>query len=410
MNIFTANVKLYSNLSYGIMARRLFSSLKNIPTILDEKLVPEKINWYYGEYGKTHDTELKTELATLLSFPMDNQVSNRINSYVDKYKIDLIMMHDDLQRCEWFRTVNHAPVLYWVPWDNEDTRFTALRGNLKHTDRIVVVGKFAQNILNKFGHDVEQVYDPIETDVYKPDLEARAKFRAQVNIPDDEPIITFVGRPGWRKRITHTIKVAADVIKRYPKAHFIFHSDLQEKSWGGINPKELFYSHGLLGGKKLITSSKLRFDVGYPEDFMNQLYNATDIYFSPHGGEGMGLPLAEAMSAGKPIVATDYTTTQEFCDYEKGSDLIGKRGCGVRIGNVDGKKMLFADRGVIRPYADLEHMVDQIGYLIENPDVAKKMGKAGREYAVAEIDKRVVAGKIARVIREMTDYTGAYID
>ena len=154
MNIFTANVKLYSNLSYGIMARRLFSSLKGIPTIQDEKLVTDRINWYYGEYGKTHDTELKTELATLLSFPMDNRVSNRINSYVDKYKIDLIMMHDDLQRCEWFRSVNKAPVLYWVPWDNEDTRFTALRGNLKHTDRIVVVGKFAQNILGKFGHDV----------------------------------------------------------------------------------------------------------------------------------------------------------------------------------------------------------------------------------------------------------------
>ena len=409
MNIFTANVKLYSNLSYGIMARRIFSALKNMPRIVDEKVVNDPITWYYGEYGQNYSTVIPTELAQLLPFNM-TEPSNVINSYIKKYNIDMVMMHDDLQRCKWFKNVSGAPVLYWVPWDNEDARMTPDRNALEDADEIAVVGKFAKKLMNDWGYQVNQIYDPIETDVYKPDPEARKQFRDKIGIPDDHYIMTFIGRPGWRKRPYHTIRVAAEVIKRNPKVHFLMHTDLNEPSWGGINPKEIFYANGLLDGNKLITSSKLKFDLGFPTNFMNQIYNATDVYFSPHGGEGMGLPLAEAMSAEVPIVATDYTTTPEFCGYERGGDLIGKRGCGVKIGNVEGKEMYFSDRGVMRPYADLDHMVEQILYLLENDSVRKKMGKAGREYAIENIDKSVVANKLGRLIHRMTDYTGAYID
>lgn len=408
MNILTANVKLYSNLSYGIMARRIFSALKNMPRMVDEKIVGDPITWYYGEYGANYSTMIPTDLAKLLPFDM-NKASMVMNQYIKKYKIDMVMMHDDLQRCKWFKTVSGAPVLYWVPWDNEDTTKSLGRQDLKHADEIVVVGKFAQRVMKDFGYDVEQVYDPIETDVYKPDPKARAEFKKKIGIPEDHKIITFIGRPGWRKRPYHTIKVASEVIKRNPKVHFLMHTDLNEPSWGGINPKEIFYANGLLEGNKLITSKNLRFDLGFPTDFMNQIYNATDVYFSPHGGEGMGLPLAEAMSAGVPIVATDYTTTPEFCGYSSG-DLIGPRGCGARVGNVEGKPMFFNDRGVQRPYADLNHMVQQIEYLLEDDDLRKKMGEEGRKYAVENIDKKVVANKLGRIIHRMTDFTGAYID
>ena len=409
MNIFTANVKLYSNLSYGIMGRRILSSLQYMPRMVDEKLFKDPINWFYGEYGQTYDRMIPTELASLLPFNMQDP-RGAINHYIKKYKIDMVMMHDDLQRCAWFDKVSGAPVLYWVPWDNEDTRFNQSRLSLDNADEIVVVGKFAQDVMAKWGFNVEQVYDPIETDVYFKDDKIRQSFREKIGIPEDHHLITFIGRPGWRKRPYHTIKVAAEVIKRNPKVHFLMHTDLKEPSWGGINPKEIFYANGLLEGNKLITSSKLKFDLGFPTDFMNQLYNATDVYFSPHGGEGMGLPLAEAMSAEVPIVATDYTTTPEFANYEKGGDLIGTRGCGARIGTSNGKKMIFNDKGVMRPYADLDHMVDQICYLLENEDVRKRMGKEGRKFALENIDKKVVANKIGKIIHRMTDITGATLD
>lgn len=54
------------------------------------------------------------------------------------------------------------------------------------------------------------------------------------------------------------------------------------------------------------------------DDFISQndiygLTNACDIYLSLHRGEGFGLGIVEAMSLGKPVIATDYSSTTEFC-------------------------------------------------------------------------------------------------
>lgn len=43
------------------------------------------------------------------------------------------------------------------------------------------------------------------------------------------------------------------------------------------------------------------------------LTNACDVYLSLHRGEGFGLGIAEAMSMGKAVVVTDYSSTTEFC-------------------------------------------------------------------------------------------------
>ena len=49
------------------------------------------------------------------------------------------------------------------------------------------------------------------------------------------------------------------------------------------------------------------------EDLVN-LTGACDVYASLHRGEGFGLGIAEAMSLGKAVVVTDYSSTTEFCN------------------------------------------------------------------------------------------------
>ena len=43
---------------------------------------------------------------------------------------------------------------------------------------------------------------------------------------------------------------------------------------------------------------------------------ASDVYISLHRGEGFGLGIAEAMSLGKAVVVTDFSSTKEFCTIE----------------------------------------------------------------------------------------------
>ena len=48
------------------------------------------------------------------------------------------------------------------------------------------------------------------------------------------------------------------------------------------------------------------------------LWQLADIYASPHCSEGFGLTVAEAMAAGKPVVATDFGGTTDLLDNETG--------------------------------------------------------------------------------------------
>lgn len=51
----------------------------------------------------------------------------------------------------------------------------------------------------------------------------------------------------------------------------------------------------------------VQFDKPLNIDAMHQLISTADIYASPHTAEGFGLTIAEAMAAGKVVVATDYS-------------------------------------------------------------------------------------------------------
>lgn len=57
----------------------------------------------------------------------------------------------------------------------------------------------------------------------------------------------------------------------------------------------------------------LMIDEYIPQHDIYGLTNACDVYLSLHRGEGFGLGIVEAMSLGKAVVATDYSSTTEFC-------------------------------------------------------------------------------------------------
>lgn len=65
-------------------------------------------------------------------------------------------------------------------------------------------------------------------------------------------------------------------------------------------------------------------DTPGPLSTLHQLYAAADLYLSLHRSEGFGLNLAEAMLAGVPVMATDYSAPLEFLDADC-AVLIGAR-------------------------------------------------------------------------------------
>lgn len=55
-----------------------------------------------------------------------------------------------------------------------------------------------------------------------------------------------------------------------------------------------------------------------PAGELRALEAAADLYVSPHCSEGFGLTVAEAMAAGKPVIATDFGGTRDFLNAETG--------------------------------------------------------------------------------------------
>ena len=58
---------------------------------------------------------------------------------------------------------------------------------------------------------------------------------------------------------------------------------------------------------------------------MVTLMNASEIYASPHCSEGFGLTIAEAMAAGRSVVATDFGGSQDFLDATCGYPVPARR-------------------------------------------------------------------------------------
>jgi glycosyltransferase involved in cell wall biosynthesis len=92
-----------------------------------------------------------------------------------------------------------------------------------------------------------------------------------------------------------------------------------------------------------------------PNDHLPHYYNASDIVIMPSLEEGFGIPAAEAMGCERPVVSTDAGGLVEVVQ--------------------DGVT------GIIVPKADEKALSEAVIKLLNDPDMAHRMGKAGREAA-----------------------------
>lgn len=129
-------------------------------------------------------------------------------------------------------------------------------------------------------------------------------------------------------------------------------------------------------------------------DEVTALIGACDAYLSVHRAEGFGLPLATAMYAGKPVIATAYGGPADFVTPRSGYP-VGYRRTPIGPGN----EPYPADGEWAEP--DLDEAAEHIRRVVEDPAEASARAAAGRE----EITRRFsleqsgaeMAARLARV-------------
>lgn len=135
-------------------------------------------------------------------------------------------------------------------------------------------------------------------------------MRAKYNIPVDAFVVFFnfdYGSSFNRKNPDGSIRAFAKAFADVDNAYLVF------KTKGATHHKEERGKLVRLSDELDISNRVVMIDDYLPQDDIYGLSGACDVYLSLHRGEGFGLGIAEAMSLSKPVIATDYSSTTEFC-------------------------------------------------------------------------------------------------
>jgi len=122
---------------------------------------------------------------------------------------------------------------------------------------------------------------------------------------------------------------------------------------------------------------------------LDGLFNACDVYVSLHRSEGFGMTIAEAMSLGKPVIATDYAGNTDYMNVSNSYPVEYRL---IELEQDYGpykKGQVWAD-------PDLNHAAAQMRRVFENYDEALRKGKR----AADDIKHRYGSEAMARKIIE----------
>ena len=186
----------------------------------------------------------------------------------------------------------------------------------------------------------------VDTERFKPDHEARRRLRAQLDLPDDAPVLVTAGRLVRKKGIEYLIDAMPRLSTDWPALRLVVIGD------GDLKPEleEQSARHNV--------AERVHFLGAQPQDEVGGWLSAADVIVVPSvkddAGNVDGLPnvLLEAMSSGTPVVTTP----------------VG----GIESVAIDGRTArVVAER-------KSEAIADAVGDLLRQPETATALGRAAR--------------------------------
>ena len=190
-----------------------------------------------------------------------------------------------------------------------------------------------------------------------PDLE----LKKRMGLPIDSPVITLVAVLRAQKRHELVIAAAAEVIKDFPQARFIFVGD-----GPGRNRVEREIINAHLEAQILMT--------GYRED-IPAILSFTDLGIISSVAEGMPQFLFQILAMGKPVIATEVGGIPEVVTS------------GVN--------------GLLVPPEDPAALAKAIVQVLGDPETARRLGEKGRRLVEQEYTVEKMAEKVYRVYQKV---------
>lgn len=236
----------------------------------------------------------------------------RLPEVCARHRPDIIVVLQDPWFMPQYRAASGTiPLVAWLAVDGKNLRAdeylpgiqTALFWT-RFAEREARLGGFAgRSAVVPLGVDLE-LYRPL------PRQEARHAWGLKGSPAEDGFIIGNVNRNQPRKRLELTIDYFATWVleERIPDAYLMLH--LAPTGEHAIDVKNLMGYYGL--AHRLILSTPPTIGKGVPERQLAGMYSAFDVMLTTTQGEGFGLTTFEAMAAGVPCIAPDWSALGEL--------------------------------------------------------------------------------------------------
>jgi glycosyltransferase involved in cell wall biosynthesis len=223
---------------------------------------------------------------------------------------------EKLQAARRARGIRPLKIIYYYPVDS--TINPLMSRIIALADAPVAYTEFGRRETLRLMPQVEGklrvIYHGCDTQNFYPlGASARQSIRAQhLNIPDPSTyLIVNVNRNLTRKDMPRCILAYREFKKRVPNSRLYLHCEVVEF---GVDLQQCCRALGLNNGSiDVVFPAGLRLiNGGVPLEALNAIYNCADVFFTTTLGEGWGLTMTEAMSAGTPVIAPDNSSMPEI--------------------------------------------------------------------------------------------------
>jgi glycosyltransferase involved in cell wall biosynthesis len=207
--------------------------------------------------------------------------------------------------------------------------------------------------------------------------------KALLGLPDDRVAVGFAGFVRRQKGWQELVSAAEILVREGAPVHFVIMG-------GGVRPPEYFRT---LRGRALAATNLLTDEESAIKDLVaakglrehfsflpftaetGEIYNALDVVTFPNQGVGLGRPVLEAATYGKPVVASGSAT-----------------GAGV---------LLPGRTGLLLQDASPTELAAALRLLIDDPELRRRLGEAAAEHARVRFDPALNARTVERLYDEL---------